>query len=83
MINFINPSKEKPFLLIKEKYNEALKNNQKNIEAISIASYSKTNSFVDSRYVNLKIIDGENFIFFQIMNHLNPNNLKNIIRFRH
>ena len=64
MINFINPSKEKPFLLIKEKYHEALKKNQKNIEAISIASYSRTNSFVDSRYVNLKIIDGENFIFF-------------------
>jgi pyridoxamine 5'-phosphate oxidase len=64
MINFINPSKEKPFLLIKEKYHEALNKNQKNIEAISIASYSKTNSFVDSRYVNLKMIDGENFIFF-------------------
>ena len=64
MINFINPSQEKPFLLIKEKYHEALKKNQKNIEAISVASYSKTNSFVDSRYVNLKIIDGENFIFF-------------------
>lgn len=64
MINFINLSQIKPFLIIKEKYDKALKKNQKNIEAISIASYSKTNSFVDSRYVNLKIIDGENFIFF-------------------
>jgi pyridoxine/pyridoxamine 5'-phosphate oxidase len=64
MINFINQSQTTPFLLIKESYDEALKKNQKNIEAISIASYSKTNSFVDSRYVNLKIIDGENFIFF-------------------
>ena len=64
MINFINPSEERPFVLIKEKYDQALKKNQKNIEAIAISSYSKTNSIVDSRYVNLKIIDGENFIFF-------------------
>lgn len=64
MINFINPSKESPFLLIKENYDKAFKKNQKNIEAMSIASYSKVNSYVDSRYVNLKIIDKENFIFF-------------------
>ena len=64
MINFTNPSKESPFLLIKENYDKAFKKNQKNIEAMSIASYSKVNSYVDSRYVNLKIIDRENFIFF-------------------
>jgi pyridoxamine 5'-phosphate oxidase len=64
MIKFKNLSQITPFIIIKEKYEQALKKNQKNIEAISIASYSKTNSFVDSRYVNLKMIDGENFIFF-------------------
>ena len=64
MINFLNPSQVTPFVLIKENYIKALENNQKNIEAMSIASYSKNNSHVDSRYVNLKIIDGEDFIFF-------------------
>jgi pyridoxamine 5'-phosphate oxidase len=64
MIKFKNLSQITPFIIIKDKYEQALKKNQKNIEAISIASYSKTNSFVDSRYVNLKMIDGENFIFF-------------------
>ena len=41
MINFLNPSQVTPFVLIKENYIKALENNQKNIEAMSIASYSK------------------------------------------
>ena len=84
MISFINPSKEKPFLLIKEKYHGSIKKKSKKYsKPISISSYSKTDSLVDSRYVNLKFIDGEDFIFSRIMNHLNLNNLKNIIRFQH
>lgn len=64
MITFINNSDSRPFLEIRRHYQRAQDLNQKNIEAMSIASYSKTKSFVDSRFVNLKIIDGENFIFF-------------------
>lgn len=64
MIHFNNLSCEKPFLLFKQKYDEALKLKQKNIEAISISSYNKEKNEVDSRYVNLKFIDNNKFIFF-------------------
>ena len=41
---------------------------QKNIEAICISSYSSENKEVNARYVNLKIIDGNEFIFFSNYN---------------
>ena len=37
---------------------------QKNIEAISISSYNTKKHEVDSRYVNLKFINNDEFIFF-------------------
>ena len=64
MIEFININKEHPYLLLKEKYNEALKADQKAIEAISISSFNKEMCEVDSRYVNLKFILNDEFIFF-------------------
>ncbi|MDA8816479.1 pyridoxamine 5'-phosphate oxidase family protein [Gammaproteobacteria bacterium] len=42
--------------------------NKKNIEAICISSYSSGNKEVNARYVNLKIIDGKEFIFFSNYN---------------
>lgn len=64
MIKFIAQSNSKPFILFKEYYDCALKNKQNNIEAIAIASYSQKNKEVDSRFVNLKYIDNNDFIFF-------------------
>lgn len=64
MINFINENSEKPYIIFREKYNAALKKKQPAIEAISISSYSLINSEVDSRYVNLKYLDNNEFIFF-------------------
>lgn len=64
MIEFINLLDNEPYLKLKEEYDAALKNGQEYIEAISIASYSKDDDYVDSRYVNLKFIDGDRFIFF-------------------
>ena len=64
MIKFNNLIQETPYLLFKEKYDEALKKDQKAVEAISIASYNKQMSEVDSRYVNLKFISNDEFIFF-------------------
>lgn len=64
MIRFNNPSKEEPYLIFKEKYKEALSLGQTNIEAISISSYNKEDKEVDSRFVNLKFISGNEFIFF-------------------
>ena len=64
MIQFNNLNQEMPYLLLKEKYDEALNAGQKGIEAISISSYNKEISEVDSRYVNLKFISNDEFIFF-------------------
>ena len=64
MIQFNDLNQEMPYLVFKEKYNEALDAKQKNIEAISISSYNIEISEVDSRYVNLKFVTNDEFIFF-------------------
>jgi pyridoxamine 5'-phosphate oxidase len=64
MIQFNNLNQETPYLVFKEKYNESLNAKQKNIEAISISSFNREISEVDSRYVNLKLVTNDEFIFF-------------------
>ena len=64
MIKFNNLNQEIPYLIFKAKYDEALHADQENIEAISISSYNKEISEIDSRYVNLKFISNDEFIFF-------------------
>ena len=64
MIQFNNLNQEIPYLLFKEKYNDALNAGQKGIEAISISSFNKEINEVNSRYVNLKFITNDEFIFF-------------------
>jgi len=64
MINFINFSKEQPLRVLKQHYENALLNKQILPEAMVISSYDKNKGEVDSRFVNLKIIDNSNFIFF-------------------
>lgn len=64
MIEFVNNSFEKPYVKLKRCYENALNNNQSNIEAISISSYSQKEKEVDSRFVNLKIINNNELIFF-------------------
>ncbi len=68
MIIFNNLNQEIPYILFKEKYDEAVNANQKVIEAISISSYNKDMNEVDSRYVNLKFITNDEFIFFSNYN---------------
>lgn len=74
MISFKNNNKSKPFIWIRNLYKKALNSNQQNIEAISIASYNKHLNEVNSRYVNLKIVDDKNFIFFT--NYNSPKSLE-------
>jgi pyridoxamine 5'-phosphate oxidase len=64
MIQFNNLNPEIPYQFLKEKYDEALNAGQRGIEAISISSYNKEIGEVDSRYVNLKFITNDEFIFF-------------------
>ena len=59
MIYFKNLSKKEPYILLKKKYDEAIVINQDMVEAISISSFSKELDIVDSRYVNLKIVDND------------------------
>jgi len=68
MIQFNNLNQETPYQLLKEKYDEALNAGQRGIEAISISSYNKEIAEVDSRYVNLKFISNDEFIFFSNYN---------------
>lgn len=73
MIEFKNIKREAPYLIFIQKYEEALSANQENIEAIAISTYDKINNEVDSRFVNLKFIDGNEFIFFS--NYNSPKSL--------
>ena len=68
MIQFNNLNQEIPYQLLKKKYDEALNAAEKNIEAISISSFNKEINEVDSRYVNLKFISNDEFIFFSNYN---------------
>ena len=68
MIDFIDIPNSDPYIKFKKKYDQALIQNQKNIEAISIATYNKEKNEVDSRYVNLKFITNDEFIFFSNYN---------------
>ena len=68
MIKFNNLNQSIPYQLLKNKYDEAVDAGQKGIEAISISSYNKEIDEVDSRYVNLKFIFKDEFIFFSNYN---------------
>ena len=64
MIQFKNLNQEKPYLLFKSKYDEAYSAGQKVIEAISISTFENKTNEVDSRFVNLKFVSENEFIFF-------------------
>jgi pyridoxamine 5'-phosphate oxidase len=68
MIQFNDLNQEIPYQFLKEKYDEALNAGQKGIEAISISSFNKELNEVNSRYVNLKFITNDEFIFFSNYN---------------
>ncbi len=68
MIKFENLNIEEPYHFFKTKYDEALKANQKALEAMTISSFNKEKDEVDSRYVNLKFLINDEFIFFSNYN---------------
>ena len=70
MINIDKISNKKHYKIFKEFYRLALENNQDIIEAISISSFDKSSQEVESRFVNLKYIIDEEWIFFS--NYLSP-----------
>lgn len=68
MIKFNNLNQDVPYLLFKKQYDDAISAGQKNIEAIAISSYNTKVDEVDSRYVNLKFVSHDEFIFFSNYN---------------
>jgi pyridoxamine 5'-phosphate oxidase len=64
MIELINLPSEAPYKKLEALYHQALKKNQRGIEAISISSYDSSSREVESRFVNLKYIQGNEWIFF-------------------
>ena len=64
MIKFSNLNQEAPYQIFNSKYDAALYAGQKNIEAVSISTFNKDTDEVDSRFVNLKFIINDEFIFF-------------------
>ncbi len=68
MIAFKNLNTSKPYKKFKDFYEMAEKSKQKNIEAICISSFNVDQNQVDSRYVNLKYIIDDEWIFFSNYN---------------
>lgn len=68
MIEFIDINKDLPYLIFKEKYDEAMAVDQNNIDAVAISSFNKKLNIVDSRFVNLKYVHKKEFIFFSNYN---------------
>ena len=68
MIQFNNLNQSVPYSFFKKLYVKALDKGQKNVDAISISSYNTIKKEVDSRFVNLKFINNNEFIFFSNYN---------------
>jgi len=70
MIEITNLDKSEPYNKFLNFYRKALKKGQKNIEVINISSFNKSLNEVHSRFVNLKYIQSDQWIFFSNYNSL-------------
>ena len=68
MIKFINTSSDEPYERFKYLYHKALKNNQEAADAVCISSFDSSTKQPDARFVNLKYIVGDEWIFFSNYN---------------
>lgn len=73
MINIINKRSDKPYEILYKNYHEAILSQQKSVEAICISSFNNKTGEVNSRFVNLKFIDDDKFIFFSNYNSTKAN----------
>lgn len=64
MIEIIKKNNFDPYLRFYGLLDNAIQSDQKAIDAISVSSLDKVKNEVNSRYVNLKYIDNEDWIFF-------------------
>jgi len=68
MINFNDINSSEPYANFCTLYQQALEKNQSNIEAIAISSFNTSIKEVESRFVNLKYINNDEWIFFSNYN---------------
>ena len=68
MIEILKKNNSEPYKHFFQHYDCAMDCNQKNIEAISVSSFNFDTSEVESRYVNLKFITNDEWIFFSNYN---------------
>jgi pyridoxamine 5'-phosphate oxidase len=61
-------NKFEPYIIFQDFYNSALKAEQKQLEAINISSYQEKTNEVFSRFVNIKFVEDEKWIFFSNYN---------------
>jgi len=64
----VNINQSEPYKKFLSKYNDALNANQKNIEAFLVSSFNEATQEVDARFVNLKFIINDEWIFFSNYN---------------
>ena len=64
MIEFINLNRSEPYCIFEDLYKKAINKKQKHIEAIAISSIDEKMNTPDSRFVNLKYVINDEWIFF-------------------
>ena len=64
MIEFINLNRSEPYCIFEDLYKKAINKKQKHIEAIAISSINEKMNSPDSRFVNLKYVINDEWIFF-------------------
>ena len=76
MIEFINLDKSEPYKKFLYFYQKAIENGQDGIEVVNISSYNLLQNEVHSRFVNLKYVRSEEWIFFSNYNSLKSEDFK-------
>lgn len=64
MIKILKLNNSEPYKVFDKHYQDALSSGEQHVEAISVSSLNKNKLEVDSRYVNLKYINDDEWIFF-------------------
>ena len=64
MIELDRSEKSAPYIKFYSLYDKCINQNQNHPEAIAISTYDQLNQQTDIRYVNLKYIMGDKWIFF-------------------
>jgi pyridoxamine 5'-phosphate oxidase len=76
MIQIINTNSSEPYRLFNNYHKDALQNNQSSIDAMVISSFDPLKEEVESRFVNLKYINNDEWVFFSNYGSTKASNFK-------